>query len=167
MTGRHVLILICALIAFAGVRHVSAQQPDPFERANCEQDFVKLREAVDKRGMALQNAGKQKADPAQVCRLLRDYTSHEAQLVKFMQEKQTSCGIPEQVVGQVKTGHSKAIEMRNKVCQVAAAPRAPPPPPPSQGLSGALGGSSVGGAPPETAGGSGVFDSLTGNVLKR
>jgi hypothetical protein len=70
-------------------------------------------------------------------------------------------------VGQAKEGHTKALAMRDNVCKVAAGPAAPPPPPPSQGLSGALGTPAFGGPPVDTPGGSGVFDTLTGNVLKR
>lgn len=170
MNARRFLILFVALLAVAGLRHAGAQQPgtDAFERGNCEQEFTTLRGAVDKRGIALQNVQKGKTTAQDVCRLLRDYITHEAKLLKFLTEKKDLCGVPDQVVGSAKVGHTKATEMRDKVCQAAAAQQAAPPPPaPSQGLSGALGGSTVGGPPPEAAGGSGVFDSLTGNVLKR
>jgi hypothetical protein len=70
-------------------------------------------------------------------------------------------------VSQASAGHTTAIAMRNQVCTVAAGPAAPPPPAPSQGLSGALGTPAFGGPPVETEGGSGVFDTLTGNVLRR
>ena len=166
MTGRHVLILTLALLGFAGVQHAIAQG-DPFERANCEPEFLKLRGAVETRGKALQNAGSRKATAPEVCKLLREYTAVEARMVKFLQEKQATCGVPDQVLNQAKEGHTKAVAMRENVCKVAAGPAAPPPPPPSQGLSGALGTPAVGGPPIDTPGGSGVFDTLTGNVLKR
>jgi hypothetical protein len=99
--------------------------------------------------------------------LLRSYTGKEAELVKFLVDKQATCGVPPQVVSQAKEGHTKSVETRDRVCQVAASPAAAPAPPPSQGLSGALGTSAVGGPPPEASGGSGVFDTLTGNVLRQ
>ena len=167
MTGRHVLILAFALLAFAGVRHVAAQQSDPFERAKCEEDFISLRGAVETRGKALEGSGKRKASAPEVCKLLRDFTTAEARMIKYLQDRQTACGVPDQIVKQAKESHTKAIAMRNQVCQAAAGPAAPPPPPPSQGLSGVLGTPGVGGAPAESAGGSGVFDTLTGNVLRR
>jgi hypothetical protein len=166
MTGRHVLILMLALLGFAGVQQAIAQS-DPFDRANCESEFLKLRQAVETRGKALQKAGNQKAGAPEVCKLLREYTAVEAQMVKYLSERQAVCGIPDQLVSQSKEGHTKAIAMRNQVCKVAAGPAAPPPPPPSQGLSGALGSPAFGGPPAETQGGGGVFDTLTGNVLKR
>jgi hypothetical protein len=88
-------------------------------------------------------------------------------MVKFLKEKQAICGIPDQIVSQASEGHTKALAMRNQVCKVAAGPAPPPPPAPSQGLSGALGTPAFGGPPVETEGGSGVFDTLTGNVLRR
>jgi hypothetical protein len=167
MNGRHVLILIFALLVFAGVRHATAQSADPFDRSQCQDTFVKLRTDLDKRGLALKNAGEKKAGPPELCRLLRSYTGQEAQVVKFLTERQEVCGVPPQVVANAKEGHAKALQTRDQVCKVAAGPPAPPPPPPSQGLSGALGTSSVGGPPSDAGGGSGVFDTLTGNVLKR
>jgi hypothetical protein len=166
MTGRHVLILTLALLAFAGMRYASAQQPDPFERAKCQDDFLALRTAIEARGKALNAAGKGKSGPVEVCKLLRDYTSAEAKMLKFLQERQAVCGIPDQILNQAKEGNAKSTAMREQVCKVAANPPAQAAPPPSQGLSGALG-STYGGPPSETAGGSGVFDTLTGNVLKR
>jgi hypothetical protein len=72
MTGRHVLILIFALLALAGMRQAFAQQTDAFERAKCQDDFSALRAAIEVRGKALQAAGKRKANPVEVCKLLRD-----------------------------------------------------------------------------------------------
>jgi hypothetical protein len=166
MTGRHVLILTLALLGFAGVQRATAQG-DAFEKANCQEDFLKLRSAVETRGKALENAGRQKKGAPEVCKLLRDFTATESRMVKFLQEKKAICGIPDQIVSQASEGHTKAIAMRNQVCKVAAGPAAPPPPAPSQGLSGALGTPAFGGPPVETEGGSGVFDTLTGNVLRR
>jgi hypothetical protein len=167
MKGRHVLLMVCALIAFAAMRQAGAQQADPFERGNCENQFLEHRGEVEKRAKALQAAGKAKAPAPEICRLLRGYTAVEAKLVAFLREKQASCGIPEQMLKQSSEAHSKALEMRDHVCKVAAAPQAPPPPPPSQGLSGALGTPGYGGTPATPQGGSGVFDTLTGNVLQR
>jgi hypothetical protein len=166
MTGRHVLILIVALLGYAVALQARAQQPDPFVQGQCQQDFANIQSELEKRGLALKSAGEKKAPPQEVCRLLRNYTATESMLIKFFQEKQAVCGVPEQVVSQARQNHTKALAMRDQVCKVASAPQAAPPPP-SQGLSGALGTSAVGAPPPETAGGSGVFDTLTGNVLRQ
>jgi hypothetical protein len=166
MNGRHVLILALVMLAFAGARHVAAQQNDPFERAKCQDDFTSMRGDVEKQGKGLQDASKRKAQPPEVCGRLKNYVSAESRLIKYMQDRQQVCGFPDELIKRVQEGHGKAIEMRTKVCQVAANPPAQAAPPPSQGLSGALGGSNVGGPPAGAAGGSGVFDTLTGNVLR-
>jgi hypothetical protein len=163
MHGRYVALLVFLLLVVAGIRHGVAQN-DPFQQATCQDEFAKLRSEVEKRGLALKSAGERKAQAPEVCKLLRNYTSIEERLMKFLTEKQAACGVPDQVLGQAKEGHARAVEMRNRVCQVAAGP---PPPPPSQGLSGALGASPFGGPPPETGGGSGVFDTMTGNILRQ
>lgn len=167
MNGRHVLVLVFAMLALAGVRHVSAQQNDPFERAKCQDDFTSMRGEVEKHGKALQDAGKRKAQAPEVCGRLKNFVSAESRMIKYMQDRQAVCGFPDELINRAKDGHTKAVEMRAKVCKVAANPPQPPAPPPSQGLSGALGGSNVGGPPAGAAGGSGVFDTLTGNVLRQ
>jgi hypothetical protein len=161
MQARHVAFLILALIAVAGVRHAIAQG-DPFQQAACQEDFMKLRTEIEKRGLALKNA--QKAGAAEACKLLRNFTAAESQMLKFLNDKKSACNIPDQVIKQASEGHTKSTAMRNQVCQVAANP---PGPPPSQGLSGALGNSALGAPPPEVGGGTGVFDTLTGNVLRQ
>ena len=167
MTGRHALIVVLAMLVFAGLQPAPAQQPDAFERANCEKNFLELRGEVEKRGKAIEAAGKRKADAKEACGLLRNFAAAESRMIKYLKEKQSICGIPDQLVEQASAAHSKSLSMRNQVCKVAAGPPAPPPPPPSQGLSGALGTPGVGGPPAGTAGGSGVFDTLTGNVLRQ
>ncbi|MCC6948021.1 MAG: hypothetical protein IT539_09680 [Bradyrhizobiaceae bacterium] len=168
MNGRRVLILVLALLGYAGALQAWAQQQgvDPFARGQCEQEFQSIQAEMQKRGTALQAAGKGKAPAPEVCRLLRSYTTSEARLIKFFEEKKATCGVPENVIKQATESHAKATAMRDQVCKVAANPQAAPPAP-SQGLSGALGTSALGGPPANPEGGSGVFDTLTGNVLRR
>jgi len=168
MNGRHVLIIVLALLGYAGVLQAWAQQEggDPFARAQCEQEFQSIQTEMQKRGLALKAAGEKKAGPQELCRLLRNYTASEAKLVKFFQEKRATCGVPEKLIGQAKEANAKSSTMRDQVCKVATNPQ-PAAPPPSQGLSGALGTSSLGGPPANPEGGSGMFDTLTGNVLRR
>jgi hypothetical protein len=161
MYGRHVACLVLLLLAAAGIRHAAAQN-DAFQQAACQDEFTKLRTEMEKRGMALKNA--QKGSPVEACKLLRSFTAAEAQMLKFLNDRKTTCSIPDQIIKQASEGHAKSNAMRNQVCQVAAGPA---PPPPSQGLSGALGSSPFGGPPPESGGGSGVFDTMTGNVLRQ
>jgi hypothetical protein len=157
-----VVLLGSALIAAGTV--IALAQTDP--RA-CEQEFIKLRTEVDKRGAAIKAANNRKAPLPEACQLFRNFTAAEVRIIKFLVEKQFDCQIPDEIVKQAKQGHAQATAFRDKVCKVAAEGGPPPPPPPSLGLSGALGSSNVGAAPAESPGGSGVFDTITGNVLQR
>lgn len=170
MDARPALILLLGpMLALAGGAPALAQA-DPFAQADvqaCQQEFDQLKASLDKNGAALKAAGQRKAQAQEMCQLLRRYTDVESRLIKFFVQKKTTCQIPDQVLKQAKDGHTKALAMRTQVCQ-AAAGGAGAPPPPSLGLSGALGSSSAPAAPVEvTPSGSGVFDTLTGNVLQR
>ena len=116
-------------------------------------------------GKAMQAAGKRKAPPQEICAHLRGYSDVEAKTLKYLRDNQTACNIPDQLLQQVKGNHAKTVELRTRVCN-AAAQGAGAPPPASLGLSGALG-SGSGGAPAATPGGTGVFDTLNGNILRQ
>ncbi len=170
MHARPLLILLFGpMLALAGGAPAFAQA-DPFAQADgqaCQREFEKLKAALDKNGATLKAAGQRKAQAQEMCQLLRRYTEGEDKLIKFFVQKKTACQIPDQVLKQAKEGHTQALAMRTQVCQ-AAASGAGAPPPPSMGLSGALGSTSAPGAPVEgTPSGSGIFDTLTGNVLQR
>jgi hypothetical protein len=164
MSGRQALCAVLVIFAVVGIARAVAQV-DPFQQgaqqAACQDEFNKLRTELERRGNLLKGA---KGSAADGCKLLRSFTTVEAQMVKFLTDKKTVCQIPDQIIKQLTESHAKSNKMRDTVCQAAAAPAAPPP---SQGLSGALGSSSIGGPPPEAGGGSGVFDTLTGNVLRQ
>jgi hypothetical protein len=162
--------LLGLALAAAGAIPAFAQA-DPAAQANaqaCQQEFETLKADLEKKGEGLKTAGQRKASAQEVCQLLRRFTETEAKLIKFFEQKMVACQVPNQIVKQAKDGHVKAIAMRTQVCQVAAGGGAEAPPPPSMGLSGALGTSStLGGSPEGTTSGSGVFDTLTGNVLRQ
>jgi hypothetical protein len=131
----------------------------------CEQRFIAFRTEMENKGKALQAAGKRKATPQEICSHIRGYADVEAKTLKYLRENQTACNIPDNLVQQVKGNHAKTVQLRTRVCN-AAAQGASGPPPASLGLSGALGPSS-GGAPAVTPGGTGVFDTLNGNILRQ
>jgi len=140
--------------------------------ADCQSDVAAARAELEEKGKALNAAGKRKADPQTLCPLFRAFSSAEAKWVKFLTENKDWCQIPEQAIKQAAAGHKKTNEVRDKVCQVAANGGVAPgggaaKPPPQGAMSSALGittGYSLGTA---SDGKSGVFDTLSGNVLKR
>jgi hypothetical protein len=162
--------LLGLALAAAGAIPAFAQA-DPAAQANaqaCQQEFETLKGDLEKRGLGLKTAGQRKATAQEICQLLRRYTETEAKMIKFFEQKKVACQVPSQIIRQVQDSHTKTIAMRTQVCQAAADGGAGAPPPPSMGLSGALGTSStLGGSPEGTTSGSGVFDTLTGNVLRQ
>jgi hypothetical protein len=139
-------------------------QPPQQQLPPCLEGFVKLRKEVERRGGMIQAAGqrKQKPSPKEACNLFVAFTGAETKMIKYATENAASCGIPAQIIENMKQSHAKSDEVRSRVCQVAAqGPAAAPAAPPS--LSDALS------APvPDSANirtGRGTYDTLTGNPI--
>jgi hypothetical protein len=130
----------------------------------CLAEFVKLRGEVEKRGGMIKAAGerKEKPSPKEACGLFNAFTAAEAKMIKYAVGPGIACGIPAQVIDNMKQSHAKSSEIRGRVCQVAAAG---PPRPAAPSLSDALS------APVTNADniktGRGTFDTLTGTPLGR
>lgn len=178
------LIFVGLALAVGRMPDSYAQVPDPFTMQqmsggrppaggmppqagpgiDCNAEFQKHNGEMQKRGLALKAASERKANVKDACALLRRYVAAEQGMIKFLRTNSDGCRIPPEILQQMLKGNAHSITMRDNVCKAAAqAEAAPPPPPPSQGLSGVLGGSSPGAG----SGGSGVFESLTGNVLRQ
>lgn len=139
--------------------------------ADCQSDVAAARADLEEKGKALNAAGKKKADPQTLCPLFRAFSTAEAKWVKFLTENKDWCQIPQEAITQAAASHKKTNEVRDKVCQVAAnggvGGGGAAKPPPQGSMSSALGittGYSIGNA---SDGKSGVFDTLSGNVLQR
>jgi hypothetical protein len=122
-----------------------------------------LRDETQKHGMAIQKANQRKASVQDACKLFRAYLSTEAKFIKGIEENSRICGIPPDVLKQVKDGHSKASQIGKQVCDAAA--QGPRPAGPS--LSDALGAGPVVPTDNSKSSGGGAFDTLSGNVLSR
>jgi hypothetical protein len=128
----------------------------------CRQLMV-FRDETQKHGQALQEAGKKKLPPEEVCKLFKAFLAAEGKMAKGLEDNSSTCGVPPDVVKQVKASHAKASQMGKQVCEAAA--QGPRPAGPS--LSDALG--TTPSVPDASAGkkGYGTFDTLTGTPLAR
>jgi hypothetical protein len=128
----------------------------------CQQLLV-LRDETQKQGQALQAAGKKKAGPEELCKLFKAYLAAEGRMIKGLEERSAMCGVPGDVIQQVKATHAKGSETGKRICEVAA--QGPRPAGPS--LSEALGTTPT--VPDATAPrrGAGTFDTLSGSPLTR
>src|SRR5262245_47505791 len=99
------------------------------------QKLIGYRDETSKHGQALQAAGQKTAPPEEVCKLFKAFIASEGKMLKGLEENSATCGVPPEVITQLKTAHAKYIQMGKQVCEVAA--QGPRPSGPS--LSDALG----------------------------
>ncbi len=132
----------------------------PQQTPPCVAAFGKLRDDAQKKAGAISEASKRKADPKEACSLFNTFSAAEAKLIKYAADNAAACGIPPEIVANLKQQHAKTSEIRTRVCRVAAAPARPQGP----SLSDALGSSTV----PDISNirtGRGTYDTLTGTPL--
>ncbi len=131
---------------------------------DCGAEFMPLRADAEKKAAAIKSAAATKRQPV-VCRAFRNFAAAEAKVVKFVEEHGKECQIPPDALKSMKENHAKTLEIRGKVCDVAAAPQ-----PRAPSLSDALGTSRIPTVPTEsspTQNRGSTFDTLTGNSLQR
>ncbi|HVZ54437.1 MAG TPA: hypothetical protein VG986_20900 [Pseudolabrys sp.] len=137
------------------------QQASPWtqQAPPCLQEFSKLRDETEKRGLAIKHASERRAPPKEACQLLIAFTGAEAKMLKYALDNQAACGIPPQIITSIKQGHAKSDELRVKVCRVAAEQPAQRGPTLSDALSAPVTSSR------NIRTGRGTFDTLTGAPL--
>jgi hypothetical protein len=142
-------------------------QPPGGGQQECLEKFVPLRAATEKAANAIKTATERGKPPAaEACKLLSNFYSAEAKMLKYMEANSFQCGIPPQAVTQVKANHAQLAKVRKGACDAAKGGGGGPPLPPS--LSDALGTTRVPDASTTRTGtGGGTFDTLTGNPLAR
>jgi hypothetical protein len=131
-----------------------AQEPPP-----CIKQFITLRNAAAKKAQAIKLASERHATPKEACRLFDIFSAAEAKMVKFASANGVWCGIPNQAMKEIKKAHARTLQIRAKVCSMAAAPPRPQGPSLSDALTPTV---------PDAANirsGSGAFDTLTGSPL--
>jgi hypothetical protein len=141
-----------------GIAPMAPQQQAQQQVPPCVAQFFKLRDDAQNKAKAIQKASDRKAPPKEACRLFQVFSAAEAKVLKYAVDNKTACGVPDEVIKQIKAGHTKTDEIKTKVCQIAAAPPRPAGPTLSDTL----------GAPIPNASNirsGGTFDTLTGNPI--
>ena len=133
------------------------------EQQACLREFTNYREEVEKRALAAKSGSEKKVQREEMCKLVTAYSAAEAKWIKYSEDHVANCGIPKQVVEQIKTVHVRTADIRSKIC--AAGPQAGPPAAPS--LSDALGTTQLSTPQTEKRKAGGTLDTLTGNALTR
>ena len=158
---RRALPVICVVALFAGSAQAQFGPAPPQQEAPCLKDFSKLRDDTEKRGQAIRAAGERKASPKEACQLFNAFVAAQSKMLKYATDNAAWCGIPDQIMANLKEGIAKTSEVRTKVCQAAAAPPRPTGPSLSDALSGPVPDSN------NIKTGRGTFDTLTGNPLEK
>lgn len=131
---------------------------------DCMKGFMPLRTEAEKRGKLIKAASERHAAPDEACKLIGSFAQAEVKMVKYVETHTTQCGIPPQVLEQLKNGHKNTEGMQQRVCSMAQQAQQRGPAGPS--LSEVLGSSAA--LPEATANKKGsTFDTLNGNVLAR
>ncbi len=123
-----------------------------------------LRKDVEKHGGAIQAASQRKEKPSakEACGLFNSFTAAEKKMYAYATKNQANCGIPPQIIDNLKQARAKSDDIRARVCQAAAqGPAQPRAPSLSDALSAPV---------PDSANiktGRGTFDTLTGNPIAR
>jgi hypothetical protein len=127
----------------------------------CMAEFVKMRDEVQKKGLAAKAASERKPTREEMCKHITLLAAAETKWVKFTESNVASCGIPGDVAQQLKAMHGRTEQARKNICApgAAAAPVAP-------SLSDALGTTRLP-MPETTKSGSGTLDTLTGNAIQK
>jgi hypothetical protein len=126
----------------------------------CMAEFAKLRGEVEKRGMAARAASQRKASREEMCKYVTTIVEAQAKWVKYAEANVQACGIPVQIVSQLKEGVANTEQTKQKLCAAGPAGGGAP------SLHDALEPSRL--TTPETAKtGNGTLDTLTGSAIRQ
>jgi hypothetical protein len=127
----------------------------------CVGEFSKMREDVQKKGIAAKQASEKHVTREELCKLITVYSAAEGQWLKFTEKGVSACGIPAEIVNQLKQVHGRTEMAREKICAAGPANAAAAGP----SLSEALGTSRPTLENKHT--GANTFDTLTGNAIQK
>jgi hypothetical protein len=164
MSLRRAMCVVASLLP-AAVAPAAAQftPGPPPQTPPCLQEFLRLRDDASKKAGFIRAANEHKVSAKEACGLFNAFVAAEFKMIKYAETNATWCGIPPQVVPDLKKQHAQATQIRNKVCSAAAAGNEPQMAPRAPNLSDTLGGTIP--DPNNIKTGRGTFDTLTGSPL--
>src|SRR5262249_52780179 len=129
------------------------------EQQECMTKFTVLRSEVEKRGMAAKAGSEKQVSREEMCKLVTAYSAAEIKWVKYAEGNMSKCGIPKEIVHQLKTVHARTADGQKKLCAAGPAMSATPT------LSDALGTATLPTREPDKRKSGATLDTLTGNAL--
>ena len=103
---------------------VTPSQPPIATQQECMTQFTALRSEVAKRGVAARAASEKQASREEMCKLVKAYGAAETKWIKFAETAMAKCGIPTEIVAQMRTVHARTADGEKNLC--AAGPAAAP-----------------------------------------
>jgi hypothetical protein len=79
-------------------------------------EFAKLRDVVQKTGLAAKAASQRKVSRGEMCKHVTAYSAAELKWVDYTEANVTSCGIPDEVVSQLKAVHGNTEKTKERIC---------------------------------------------------
>jgi hypothetical protein len=128
----------------------------------CVAEFAKMRDDVQKKGIAAKQASERHVPREELCKLITVYGAAEQKWLKFAEQGVSACGIPVEIVNQLKQVHGRTDMAREKICAAGPANAAVAGPSLSEAL-----GTSRPTLETKRAAGSNMFDTLTGNAIQK
>lgn len=144
----------------SGMGGPAAGGAPPPEMQQCLDQFSKLREEVERRGKLAKAGNDGKVGREEMCKLISDIVGAEDRWIKFSVANVRQCGIPPEVLPQLKGNHAKTVGFKKMACSAGPAGGAPAAP----SLSDALGTSRL--PTSDNAVRGGTLDTLTGNPIR-
>jgi hypothetical protein len=149
----------------AGAPPMMGMQPPPQAQQEnpCMGEFTRLRDDVEKSGKFAKAVNDRHGTREEFCKAFTSLHAAQARWVSYTQKNGSRCGIPPDVIKQLKLGETNLNKMRNNACNGGGPAAAPAP-----SLAEALG---TGRLPvPEndetTKKRGGALDTLTGGVIR-
>jgi hypothetical protein len=91
-------------------------RPTGGEASPCMADFARLREDVDRQGMAAKAARQRHVGREEMCKYIAAFAAAQTRWVEFTEAGVQSCGIPVQILSQLKRLHASTEQTREKTC---------------------------------------------------
>ena len=90
--------------------------------------FVQLKTEAEQRAMmAVRASIEHRAERRDICAAVQRFYAAERNVVKFLEDNKTWCGIPDQVIKTAKENHEHTLKFRTAACTEAPAAKPRPP----------------------------------------
>lgn len=94
----------------------------------CMTEFTKLQAETDQRAKATKAASQRKVPREELCKLLQAFEGAIGKWAKYVKDNAAKCGIPPNLVEQLKSGHANIANSAKQVCDtggLGGGPKAP------------------------------------------